>query len=145
MLKKHELTKIENGGVVGPMSPMLFVKEFLKTCKCPQALKIWRVEANMEFKDGRERGNADMLLALLTEGAMVLLIDFGVGGMGAGVKWHGREAEVFNEWKEQEEFFDPPTDDELLEIINSVDVETELAELRKTLAESEKKEDKGNE
>ena len=145
MLKKHELTNIENGGLVGPMSPLLFVKEFLTRCKCPQALKIWRVEANMEFKDGRERGTADMLLALLTDGALVLMIDFGDGGIGAGVKWRGRDTQIFRKWRWQKDFFDAPTEHELRELIDGVNADAELAELRKILAESEKKKANGNE
>lgn len=137
MLTKHEITTLEAGTLRGPMSPMLFVREFLSRCRCPQALKIWRVDANVDYKDGKERGTADLLLALLTDGALVLMIDFGVGGMGVGVKWSGRETEVWNDWRKRDMFYDPPTDDELREIIDGVDVEAELAELRQHLKKND--------
>ena len=133
MLEISELTRIENGDVVGAMSPVLFVKEFCKTCKIPLARKIWRIHADMSFKDGGETGTADLLLTLISGGHLLILVDFGVGGRCAAVQWYGDEPEMIGDWRSDEEFYNAPTDDELGKVLKSIDVDAELAEIKSQL------------
>lgn len=134
MLEISELTRIENGNVVGPMSPVLFVKEFCKTCKIPLARKIWRIHADMSFKDGGETGMADLLLALIGGGHLLILVDFGVGGRCAAVWWRGDSApEMIGDWRSDEEFYRAPSDEELREVLESIDVTAELETIQAEL------------
>ena len=125
-IELQPLTEIQNGTITGPLCPVTSAENFLRQTVNAQLLKLWRICADMSFKDGSETGTCDFLLALIGGKALVALLDSGCDTCPVALKNFGSETHLFTKWRNRFNFYKAPSDSQIAAIMDSIDIQNEI-------------------
>ena len=129
-MELQPLTEVKNGTITGPLCPVTIVENFLRQTVNAPLLKLWRICADMSFQDGSENGTCDLLLALIGGKALVALLDSGCDTCPVALKNNGQEPHFFSRWRDRFKFYHAPTDQQLADVLNAINVQSEIEALK---------------
>jgi len=125
-IELQPLTEIQNGTITGPLCPVTSAENFLRQTVNAPLLKLWRICADMSFKDGSETGTCDFLLALIGGKALVALLDSGCDTCPVALKNSGQKPHFFTRWRNRFKFYNAPSDEQIAAILDAIDIQNEI-------------------